>query len=421
MNEVGNSIGFYITIVATIFGAGFPLIIGCIERIDAKYNSSLLSARFKRERNFINYKWLLITDIILAVVMPFVYAISENIWCVTIHAILTLLLIIEAVKLFLRITIYYDAYELEAAIMNDYNNSDNSDNNDNNDKNRLFSELIDVIISLPFNDKKDIEIINEVLSESETQYNEALTRLNKSLCKKETNDTVELVQTKILLNWARCYKDNDNALWDNLQYLIVKNRDNVITQYWEAVISIYLERFDNDHQFEEFHIMLCAMLLFYKKYGTLEKILFYKNCNPAQYYILPSRNKDILRWFHDIDSQDSIYYETLFPILNQSDSSNRKLIGSVYLLLGLLMYRSCKILPCKGTGLEDVNEIDTDNIPCVRRLEFFKSILENIKRDEELMNVIKIKDIDSHIEYCKQNYNQDILSPIEYINELINR
>lgn len=45
-----------LSVLSTLFGLSYPLILSCIEKIDTKYHSTKLSARFLEERVFTLFK-----------------------------------------------------------------------------------------------------------------------------------------------------------------------------------------------------------------------------------------------------------------------------------------------------------------------------------------------------------------------------
>ena len=60
-----------LAILATLFGLAYPLTIGCIERIDLKFNSTKLAQRFKNENSFKRFRALLVVNLIVALLFPF--------------------------------------------------------------------------------------------------------------------------------------------------------------------------------------------------------------------------------------------------------------------------------------------------------------------------------------------------------------
>ena len=49
---VNNTYSGVLSILSTLFGLSYPLVIGCIEKIDDKFGSTKLSERFMREFSF---------------------------------------------------------------------------------------------------------------------------------------------------------------------------------------------------------------------------------------------------------------------------------------------------------------------------------------------------------------------------------
>lgn len=60
-----------LSILSALFGLSYPLILGCVEKIEVKYHSTKLTARFLEEKAFKGFKVLLILNLVLAVVFPF--------------------------------------------------------------------------------------------------------------------------------------------------------------------------------------------------------------------------------------------------------------------------------------------------------------------------------------------------------------
>ena len=65
-----GSYGFYTGLFAAIFGMSFPLILQCIQRIDEKYDSSMISQVFDNELSYKLFKVLLFFYIVCACASP---------------------------------------------------------------------------------------------------------------------------------------------------------------------------------------------------------------------------------------------------------------------------------------------------------------------------------------------------------------
>ncbi len=115
-----------LSIVSTLFGLSYPLVIGCIEKIDNKFNSTRLSERFMNETIFKTFKTSLVINIILAVLFPFLMdGYSHSRIIIGIQCLATVVLVSTALLLYSKIIIYYNISDLQKAILDDYKNAVN--------------------------------------------------------------------------------------------------------------------------------------------------------------------------------------------------------------------------------------------------------------------------------------------------------
>ena len=110
-----------LSIVAAVFGIAYPQINASIERIDDKYGSSLLTTRLKNEKAFAIFNVLLVVNLIIAVVNPFLLDQSKYYYIyIAIQTLATIFLIGCFFHLFEIIRMYNDAETLHVNIWNDY-------------------------------------------------------------------------------------------------------------------------------------------------------------------------------------------------------------------------------------------------------------------------------------------------------------
>ncbi len=110
-----------LSIVAAVFGIAYPQINASIEKIDDKYGSSLLTTKLKNEKAFAIFNVLLIVNLIIAVVNPFL--LDQSKYCyiyIAIQTIAIIFLIGCFFHLFEIIRMYNDAEILHENIWNDY-------------------------------------------------------------------------------------------------------------------------------------------------------------------------------------------------------------------------------------------------------------------------------------------------------------
>ena len=90
-----------VSVLSALFGLSYPLLIGCIEKIDAKYGSTSLINRFKEESIFIKFKRLIVINLIVAILFPFLMdGCKYGRYFVLGQSILAILMVYKAFELF---------------------------------------------------------------------------------------------------------------------------------------------------------------------------------------------------------------------------------------------------------------------------------------------------------------------------------
>ena len=109
-----------LSVLSALFGLSYPLILGCIEKIDAKYHSTKLSARFLEEKVFLVFKVLLIVNLVIAVVFPFLMdGCQHSRYLIAVQSVAAVIMVYFAFKLFNKVMTYYDASKLQKQILKD--------------------------------------------------------------------------------------------------------------------------------------------------------------------------------------------------------------------------------------------------------------------------------------------------------------
>lgn len=112
-----NSFGLFTGLFAALFGMSYPLVLQCIQRIDEKYESLVISSRFEKEWPYHCFLNLLWPYLILVCASPFVMGLFVNherlSYCFQSFMIVYVLVIgVVMVLLFKKITIYYNINKL---------------------------------------------------------------------------------------------------------------------------------------------------------------------------------------------------------------------------------------------------------------------------------------------------------------------
>lgn len=455
-----------LSILSALFGLSYPLILGCVEKIEVKYHSTKLTARFLEEKAFKGFKVLLILNLVLAVVFPFMMdGCQHSRYLIAIQCLAAVVLIYFAFRLFNQILTYYDVGKLQARILDDYDAAAKAGKTEKEAEYfTQWSDLTSVLLAsadenlvqsvyerwYDYVSKKLISCKGKPL-ELDDYFYDAVTRINENLCKGErkpisVNNGNSLL-TSLILYKSIVTDKTYRILWRNLRLQLYYNRDEWIMAYWKSAsqkfeffmneISEYeIDEETNEHyteeqvedrhkqriKFEEFHVMLCAMLLQQGKYGLLEQMLFYTQSQPPKYPLVPSDLAHILHLFGYLNEDrlwEVTYYEERYPMPNMHGITGGKIIGAANSYLALLFYRLYVIdypygrdFVFRTMGLPD-NQAKLAKYK--RDLDVLKYWIERINNNKEALASIRINDMDEILDPANNPENEVIQSPEQII------
>lgn len=118
-----NAISLLLSVFSVIVGMTYPLLLQAIQRIDEQYRSSRITKMLKEEKVFRLFQWLVTISIAFAFISIFILQLLDDcptltiVW-VTIHTLLTWLLLVTTILLVYTIMTYYNPDELLARINN---------------------------------------------------------------------------------------------------------------------------------------------------------------------------------------------------------------------------------------------------------------------------------------------------------------
>lgn len=118
-----NAISLLLSVFSVIVGMTYPLLLQAIQRIDEQYRSSRITKMLKEEKVFRLFQWLVTISIAFAFISIFILQLLDDcptltIAWVTIHTLLTWLLLATTILLVYRIMTYYNPDELLDRINN---------------------------------------------------------------------------------------------------------------------------------------------------------------------------------------------------------------------------------------------------------------------------------------------------------------
>lgn len=451
-----------LSVLSTLFGLSYPLVIGCIEKIDNKFGSTKLSERFMSETSFKCFKISLVINLIMAVLFPFFMDGSVHARIIIgAQCIGAIILVSCALSLFSKIITYYNITDLQREILDNYNSAVSK--KDKAKEEKFFTQWIDLSGELLKSaDNVLVQSVYEVLYDYvikvhannngkvlvfDQYYYEGVSRINGFLSKGESKpisvNNGNSILTSLILMDSVVSETTYRYLWRNLRIQMFYNKDEWIMEYWKMAsqkIGLFMKPIHQyvydkegkpytqeqieDYQkqrenFMEFHIMLCAMLIQEKKYRLLELMLSFTQSEPPSYPLVPSNLSDIIDAFNRINHNsfvDPFYYESRYQMPNMHGITEGKIVGAANCYLALLAYRIYVIRWNYGyesvlnTGAlpNNLSELNTlkDN------LDVFKRWLERIKDNKDLLNVVGFTSFDKEIEEKVQIYkNAELLQP----------
>ena len=437
-----------VSILSALFGLSYPLILGCIERIDTKYKSTRLSARFLEEKVFAVFKYLLMLNLMMAVVIPFLMDGSTHArYLIAVQCLAAIAMIYCAFRLFNKIIVYYDAAKLQEQIVADYHKAMKSSNKDQEAKYfTQWSDLTAVLLSSA--DEKLVQSVYEEWYdyvvrkyggkknkplEMDDYFYDAVTRINENLCKGERKpisvNNGNSILTSLIEQDSIVTDKTYRYLWKNLRLQLFYGRDEWIMAYWKMASQKYdfymgsISTFDRDDEtgenytekqveerkrqreaFMEFHLMLCAMLLQQGKYKMLEQIMFYTQTQPPSYPLVPSNLADILNWFEFLNEErlwDITYYEGRYPMPDMHGITGGKILGAANNYVALLVYRLYVLQYPYGRDFAFRTMGLPDNQAKLAKykqdLNVLQIWLKRIEKDELALKVIRIMDLGKDI------------------------
>lgn len=461
-----------LSIVAAVFGIAYPQINASIERIDDKYGSSLLTTRLKNEKAFAIFNVLLVVNLIIAVVNPFLLDQSKCCYIyIAIQTIATIFLIGCFFHLFEIIRMYNDAETLHENIWNDYKKNVGK----SSEKASVhFMEWVDLISYILRSTNRNaarnvydkwVEYITEFHKGhigTKVRYDnyayDGITKINENLCRlnyepMSINNGNAFV-TAFLYPDGFISEDTYTILWTNLRLQIFYGKDEWVMDYWEQASQKYDLYMDNvstytinpltntnfteeeakQHneerkRFLEFHVMFCAMLLQQGKYSLLKRILSFTQSQPPEYPLVPSTLTEcfeMLSYLNGIYTNYPFLLDRRYPMPQLKGITGGKILGAVNTYIALLTYRLYALpyypfgvgyvfsLPAAPQNSMDIHK-EKDNIDAL------KFCIRKIESKKEYLKCIDIVHITEAISNINRNYHEKVKCLDCYIDDYINR
>lgn len=374
-----------IPLVAAILGIALPMLIGVIQRIDDRYQSTRLIGSFVTERWPKIFLYILIVVILLlfySIVAPvrkndfgcFNMLIDNSITFLLVTTCISLL--ISLFFVFWLIYIYHNPIKLQKHLLRQNKRNEWLElyvvmlKKDNSDVQRqAYQALCEWVISLRNNKANQPIEYPAVFYDGIIAINEALCeQKKKAISVASGSDFITILFDG--MQGTMVDPKTFRVIWICLSQQLFYNRQEWIMNYWISAHQYYLfhlpKYYENQREidsngnpiqinqeqvrlrdferkkFYDFHIAFGGLLLYKKEHDLLKQILFYSNSQPPQYVLIPGRFAEIYLLYMDLLSFSPIYYyESNFPFLNlQGGVRNEDIIkGWIQQYLILLMIR----------------------------------------------------------------------------------
>ena len=399
-----HSYTFTITIFAAVFGMAYPLMLQAIERIDDKYTSSVLATDLRKRWQFKTFNILVILCIaflpILAYIIEATDSVQKKYLAVSLATLLVIALMLDVVFLVRQILFFYSPKELLEHL---------DDKNDVKNANALldlarFAEKTDEFIlyvsSLSSVFKYILDEQKNATDEETVEYSEEVNNILAKIAKKvgdtsQNDDRYNYVGiVPVIYNneiKGRISETTFLRMWEMVNRAVKSGNSGWFRDYWTYADQYY--RFaihdslidsarSNMKEFYHYHVMVGALLVYFKRYDWLKHILHFTQEMPARFALIPGSLTQIfseLRYLEQLLSKPfGIYQKYQFYGLDKGVRMDETIVGYAYQYLALLIVR---IWTYKNDNYnyadpldlpmcsEDSIEANEDMIICVEQLK----------------------------------------------------
>ena len=447
--------------IATILGVAYPVLLQVISNLGDKYDSFILVSVFKREieyRFFKNILYFALGILLLYTILSITTYFNPDFFISQVEILIiifTSILIISFFLLVRKILIYYNRQDLTVYLIQNIRNVEIND--------KLYEVYFNALSELLYwaiknQNEKIAKTLSDYYYDSFEQFRE-----NPEYIK---NGYPEIYYNLIYLSTIELLRLKDNKLgflelripggiwlfgelaknsihektfiylWRVLLKTIIKKRDDIIMYYWQNAFQYFTYSlkpirlvFSDDFKLElnkvevesreterilflEFNYVVCALLLFQKRYNCLSRIFNFTQSQPPRYVLFPSTMKGIFELFfkysntfnHDVTM---ISYKYNFPNSDGLGSDSvvlfwlRKYLAVLFLrqytLTSYYTYQNYVAVPALPTEQGELKY-------WLSNIDFFCKTVLGIYENKSLMTALKFDYITD--EWCTQNQKE---------------
>lgn len=465
-----SGIGAYITVIITLLGVAYPILLQVISKLDEKYTSDNIIELFNKEIEGKLFRWLLITSFILIVIWslklnPIIQINGLNFFIYNSANILlgfsTIFLVITFYFFNRKILIYYTPTKFIRYLIKKHNET-------NNDF-KYFEALSEILLLSIKQKQKNLSLTlsgffydafrnerdkfkNKPLEYPDIFYDTVYRAIEELAILKEKRNHILEYRTAgsiWLLGEMQGHELSNKTydwLWRNILLSIQYQQDDLIIYHWQTAHQFYNyslqyihenyehssgtfqinnqdevnKRITEREKFIEFHFALGGLLMYKKRYNCIKRAFNHTNSQPPKYELLPETMYEIFNFYFKVrDLYDHEYTlisnQYLFPEQSglHADSVVKKWIFSY---MAILFLRQYTFVPFFNT----VKPLDYPSIPdsqgeikgWIDGLDFFKKLMSEHLENKELLEELNFDFITK--EWCEEN---DKVYPLDFIDK----
>lgn len=213
-------------------------------------------------------------------------------------------------------------------------------------------------------------------------------------------------------------------LWYAVNQVVRNDDKNWLYRYWEFADQYYSNTFaykDKDEQakkFLEFHIAVGGLLALNEKNKWIEHIIWFTNCLPPKYFLIPSTFSEILEWamYFAQMVDNSVKLDVKYHLYSQYEGvrAGANLYNGIVEYLALLMLRLPKIdfnvryvepmaMPhIYGESENEKKDYVSVNMKIIQVMNFLKQTISSLKGQTETSKHNTINLLDEYLSACEK-------------------
>ena len=469
-----NAVTIFVTIIITLLGVSYPILLQVISKLDEKYESDVIVEIFEKEmeNQFFSYSLGISLIFILIWIFkfdPLIEIDSLNLFINNSAKILlglsTLILVISFFCFISKILKYYRSSNLIPYLLKKHNKYQN--------KNLYFEALSDILLKSIRKKQKNysFELLRFFYDSFKNERNgqrnqpivypdifyETVYKIIEDLASQQEKRFYDIEDRSVGGKWLLGEDPGNEVsektykwMWQNLSLIIERENDDLILTHWKYAhqyYSFYLSKIEPEYEylgyvekekneneiykreeertkFIDFHFALGGLIVSKQRYKLLNSIFKYTTQSPPKYELLPDSMDEIFAsfvkfWDYYRNNFSKISFKYPFSGLysQDADDSIKNWICYYIALLFLRQYNVSSNLFSKSNPIfPSVPKTQGRINEMIIIISTFENFINKILENKELLNTL-------HLEFLTKEWciNNERIYPLDFIAEFKNR